>query len=241
MRIFSNPSPNFDNRPKSADINLLIFHYTGMQSASDARRRLCDSSASVSAHYLIDEDGIIEQLVDEEKRAWHAGISCWQGISVLNNHSIGVELVNPGHEWGYRPFTAQQMDALLWLSKEIIKRHCILKRHILGHSDIAPNRKEDPGELFNWEWLAGHGVGLWPTPKKTFFSVKLVPEMESDAVKELQMQLSEYGYHIRKDGYYGLKTAQVVIAFRRHFLQDHIVDYWDQTAQQRLSGLLALL
>ena len=154
------PSPNFNPRPAPADI--LLLHYTGMPSAEAALARLTDPAAQVSCHWLIDEDGTVHRLVAEDMRAWHAGQSFWAGERDINGRSIGIELVNPGHEWGYRPFPAKQMTALAALAAGILERHAIPAARVLGHSDVAPARKQDPGELFDWAWLAGRGVGLWP-------------------------------------------------------------------------------
>ena len=154
------PSPNFDARTTPVDI--LLLHYTGMQSAGAALDRLCDPAAKVSCHWLIDEDGTVHRLVDEGMRAWHAGQSFWAGVRDINSRSIGIELVNPGHEWGYRPFPPAQMAALADLAAGILARHPIPAQRVLGHSDVAPTRKQDPGELFDWAWLAQRGIGLWP-------------------------------------------------------------------------------
>ena len=155
-------SPNFDDRPDGAPIDTLVLHYTGMETADAALDRLCDQTAKVSAHYVIDEDGTVCRLVAEQARAWHAGKSFWRGVSGLNACSIGIELVNPGHEFGYRPFPDVQMAALISLGHDILSRHPISPRNVVGHSDIAPARKEDPGELFDWKQLAAAGIGLWP-------------------------------------------------------------------------------
>src|SRR5262249_42163258 len=143
-------------------IDMLVLHYTGMQSAAAAIDRLCDPAAKVSAHYLIEEDGTAWRLVDETRRAFHAGVSFWQGTTDVNSASIGIELVNPGHEWGYRPFPDAQMQTLETLAQEILRRHAIPPDRVVGHSDVAPARKQDPGELFDWRRLADAGIGLWP-------------------------------------------------------------------------------
>ena len=145
---------------------MLVIHYTGMRSAAEAIERLCDPAAKVSAHYLIDEDGSVVTLVPEALRAWHAGVSWWQGRANLNDVTVGIELVNPGHEWGYRPFPALQMAALIELSLGIVRRCSIPSELVLGHSDIAPGRKVDPGELFDWPLLAAAGLGCWPVGAK---------------------------------------------------------------------------
>ncbi len=160
-------SPNHDSRgdpPNMRAINMVVLHYTGMQSAAAALDRLCDPAARVSAHYLVEEDGALWRLVPEARRAFHAGVSCWQGEQDLNFVSIGIEIVNPGHEWGYRPFPEPQMAAVEALCRDILSRHRIPPFRIVGHSDIAPDRKSDPGELFDWPRLALAGIGLWPPP-----------------------------------------------------------------------------
>lgn len=157
------PSPNYDNRPAGGIIDMVILHYTGMIDAASALARLTDPNSQVSAHYTIDEDGTLYHHVPEEKRAWHAGVAFWAGDRAINARSIGIELVNPGHEFGYRAFPTRQIDRLQRLLGEICQRHPIPRHHILGHSDVAPHRKEDPGELFPWHILAQSGFGLWPS------------------------------------------------------------------------------
>lgn len=159
------PSPNHGDRgepPHMRPINMLVLHYTGMQSAEAAIERLCDPAARVSAHYVVEEDGTLWLLVPEQRRAFHAGISCWEGESDLNYVSIGIEIVNPGHEWGYRPFPEAQMAVVERLCRDLIARYRIPATRVVGHSDIAPDRKSDPGELFDWPRLARTGIGLWP-------------------------------------------------------------------------------
>ncbi|MDR3423524.1 MAG: N-acetylmuramoyl-L-alanine amidase [Alphaproteobacteria bacterium] len=159
------PSPNFDNRAFGVALDYIVLHYTGMNDAASAQARLCDPAARVSAHYLIEENGDLTQLVDETRRAWHAGQSFWRGATDLNSASIGIELINPGHEFGYRPFPEPQLEALKKLLREIIARHHMNPATaLLAHSDIAPTRKQDPGELFPWQDLAQEGFGLWPAP-----------------------------------------------------------------------------
>jgi len=167
LDIRERPSPNHDSRgepPHVRPINMLVLHYTGMPSAAAALDRLCDPAARVSAHYMVEEDGVVWRLVPEARRAFHAGVSFWQGERDLNFVSIGVEIVNPGHEWGYRPFPPTQMAAVERLCRDILSRHRIPPYRVVGHSDIAPDRKADPGELFDWPRLARAGIGLWPLP-----------------------------------------------------------------------------
>ncbi|MGF1608799.1 MAG: N-acetylmuramoyl-L-alanine amidase, partial [Kiloniellales bacterium] len=150
LQFIERPSPNHDARPNGRAIDMLLLHYTGMQTAEIALTRMCDAAAEVSAHYCIDEDGTTYRLVPEAHRAWHAGDSAWAGEARVNACSIGVELVNPGHQWGYRPFPEPQMTALIALAQDILARHAIPRARVLGHSDVSPLRKEDPGELFDW-------------------------------------------------------------------------------------------
>ena len=202
----SMPSPNFDARATDMQIDILVIHYTGMTDAGAALDRLCDPAAKVSAHYLIDEDGQIIQLVDEHDRAWHAGVSAWRGETDVNNRSIGIELVNPGHEFGYRPFPEAQMAALEAMAHGILRRHPIPARNVVGHSDVAPGRKQDPGELFDWQRLAAVGVGLWPGHGR--------PE-EEDANHSLAILLEQYGYSTED-------LTAAIRAFQRHFRAERI-------------------
>jgi len=196
-------SPNFDDRPVDVPVDMLVLHYTGMPSAVDAMERLCDPAAKVSAHYIIDTDGAVTALVDEEKRAWHAGVSSWRGQTDVNARSIGIELVNPGHEFGYMPFPEQQITALIELAKDVLARHAIEPRNVVGHADVAPRRKCDPGELFDWRRLAATGVGLWPT------AFAAHDPGEADPAK-LKAMLAAYGYEVED-------LAATLTAFQRHF------------------------
>jgi N-acetylmuramoyl-L-alanine amidase len=158
------PSPNHAPRGEPPRIDMLVLHYTGMKSAEEAIERLRDPSTRVSAHYVIEEDGTIWRLVPEARRAFHAGLSCWAGESDLNDVSIGIEIVNPGHEWGYRSFPPEQMAAVERLCRDLVSRYSIPPHRVVGHSDVAPGRKSDPGELFDWSRLARGGIGIWPKP-----------------------------------------------------------------------------
>jgi N-acetylmuramoyl-L-alanine amidase len=201
-------SPNHDARPSGQPVDILLLHYTGMQGAQAAIDRLVDPTAKVSAHYLIEEDGTAWRLVAEERRAWHAGVSYWAGARDINARSIGIELVNPGHEFGYRPFPPAQMDSLEALAREILARHPIPAARVLGHSDVAPQRKADPGELFDWAGLARHGIGLWP---------RAMAKPRSWSVAEFQAGLGRYGYEVPDHGRPDEATKAVLIAFQRHF------------------------
>lgn len=156
--MIQHPSPNYNARKNGAKPSLIILHYTGMPSAQGALDRMCDPAAEVSAHYMIDKDGTLYQLVAEDKRAWHAGVSFWKGEADINSHSIGIELVNGGHEIGYEPFPAAQIDALMRLLPQIMQRHGIKPEGVIGHSDIAPERKLDPGPTFPWDKLKHAGL-----------------------------------------------------------------------------------
>ena len=180
------PSPNWNER--ELPVSMVVLHYTGMQTADEALARLCDPAAKVSAHYLIDEDGTVTSLVPEEKRAWHAGNSYWRGITDVNSASVGIELANPGHEWGYRPFPEAQMEALLPLLANIMDRHDIPRGNVVGHSDVAPARKLDPGELFDWERLARLRLAL-PIPKPKIWLVY-------DNPGAFYLALERFGYDI---------------------------------------------
>jgi N-acetylmuramoyl-L-alanine amidase len=215
------PSPNHDSREgQGADI--LLLHYTGMKTGAEAIARLCDPAAKVSAHYVIEEDGRVFHLVSEDRRAWHAGVSTWHGIGNVNARSIGIEIVNPGHEWGYRPFPAAQMAAVMELARGILARHAIPARNVIGHSDVAPIRKEDPGELFDWQGLAKAGIGLWPEPK---------PVRWSDA--EFVANLARYGYDVTE-------PAAAARAFCRHFRPAKLSDAPDDEMAALLNGLLMI-
>jgi N-acetylmuramoyl-L-alanine amidase len=213
------PSPNHDERAPGHRTELLIVHYTGMPSAEGARARLCDPAAKVSSHYLIDESGTVFRLVPEDRRAWHAGAGGWCGREDVNSRSIGIELANPGHEHGYRPFPPAQMAAFAALARGILARHPIPAHGVLGHSDVAPTRKSDPGELFDWRGLAADGIGLWPdlAARPAPGAIRLMLGATGDEVRALQQKLAAYGYRIAIDGLFGSMTAQVLTAFQRHF------------------------
>ncbi len=217
-------SPNFDERPKGGPIGMLVLHYTGMESAAAALARLTDPHARVSAHYLIDEDGSTVRLVDEQCRAWHAGVSFWRGATDINARSVGIELVNPGHEFGYRAFPRPQIDALVRLAGDILARWPIPPRNVVGHADVAPRRKLDPGELFDWPLLARAGIGVWPGEAEECV-------LEEDAVRAM---LAEIGY----------ETANLFAtlkAFQRHFRPERVNGRIDWQTARRARGLCTLL
>lgn len=220
------PSPNHDAR--DAPVDMLVLHYTGMKRADEALARLCDPAAKVSAHYTIDRDGSVYAHVPEERRAWHAGASHWAGRSGVNGCSIGIELVNPGHEFGYVPFTDDQITSLIELAQGILSRHAIPARRVLGHSDVAPARKTDPGELFPWKHLAERGIGLWPAAQGA-----KAPEQNDFAAA-----LGRFGYGVPPQ--VDVPLEAVIKAFQRHFRPSCIDGVADDECRAVLAGLLAL-
>lgn len=241
MRIIERPSPNHAARKGDAPVDILLLHYTGMISREHALARLCDPAAAVSAHYLIDTHGLVYRLVAEDRRAWHAGVGFWRGARDINSRAIGIELVNPGHEFGYRPFPQAQMAALADLATGIIARHrAITPDRVLGHSDTAPARKIDPGEKFDWAWLAEHGVGLWPRLRReepaTDTSLSLA---ETENIAKMQSLLAEFGYEVPQSGIFGVATRAAIAAFQRHFRPWQIDGLPDSDTRARLEDLLA--
>jgi N-acetylmuramoyl-L-alanine amidase len=225
------PSPNFDSRG-GCPVSMLVLHYTGMQTPQAAFERLRDPASRVSAHYLVDEQGGVFRLVAEASRAWHAGVSCWRGERQVNHASIGIELINPGHEWGYRPFPPAQMDALIALCKDILTRHAIAPRDVVAHSDVAPARKEDPGEWFDWRRLAAEGIGLWPGELSA--SGCQLSASEAESRKLTADSLSLYGYDTAD-------LPKAILAFQRHFRPESLTGQWDADCENRLAALLRML
>jgi N-acetylmuramoyl-L-alanine amidase len=219
--IVDSPSPNFDER--ALPVTMLVLHYTGMPDAAGAIARLKDPAAKVSAHYLVAEDGQILRLVAEDKRAWHAGRSWWRGVTDINSASIGIEIVNPGHEFGYRPFPEEQIDALIPLVADIVERHAITRGNVVGHSDIAPARKQDPGELFPWHRLARLRLAL-PRPTKNLMD----PRWTDGG---FLLALERFGYDVR-DG------QAAVTAFQRRFRPELVDGAIDGECRAILLGLL---
>jgi N-acetylmuramoyl-L-alanine amidase len=229
------PSPNFDAR--SAPPDMVVLHYTGMISGGAALARLRDPQAKVSAHYLVEEDGRIFALAPEGRRAWHAGVSFWKGERDINAVSIGVELVNPGHEWGYRPFPEAQITALSELLDDIRSRWTIPDSRILGHSDVAPARKQDPGELFPWARLAKAGHGLWVEPPASP-GAPLGRGDQGTGVFALQAGFTRLGYDCPPSGDYDDDTATIVAAFQRHWRPARVDGVADGETRARLVQLL---
>ena len=221
MELIERTSPNFDER--ALPVSMIVLHYTGMPDAEGALDRLTSPEAKVSAHYCVDEDGKLYQLVDESMRAWHAGKARWRGVTDVNSASVGIEIVNPGHEFGYRPFPDEQIAALIPLIASIKERHAISRGNIVGHSDVAPARKEDPGELFPWEALARRRLAL-PSPKRD-----LIDPFWTDA--GFLLALERFGYDVTD-------PMKAVIAFQRRFRPDLIDGMVDGECRAKLLALL---
>ena len=221
ISMIDTPSPNFDQR--MLPVSMLVLHYTGMPDAAGAIARLTDPEAKVSAHYLIAEDGQIVRMVDEANRAWHAGKSHWRGITDVNSASIGIEIVNPGHEFGYRPFPEQQIDALVPLVAEIVQRHDIAPANVVGHSDVAPARKQDPGELFPWHILAKRRLAL-ARPTRNLMD----PPWTDGG---FMLALERFGYDIAD-------APAAVVAFQRRFRPETIDGEIDGETRAILLSLL---
>ena len=237
MSPIAAPSPNFDARTAPPD--MIVLHYTGMPTGDAALAKMCDPAAKVAAHYMVEEDGRVFALVDEARRAWHAGVSFWQGHRDINAISVGVEIVNPGHEFGYRPFPDAQIDAVIDLVADIRTRWDIPDERILGHSDVAPSRKEDPGELFPWRRLAEAGHGIWTEPAPAP-GMALVSGDEGPGVFALQAGLTKLGYDCITSGTYDAATATIVTAFQRHWVQNRFDGAADGATRARLMALLRL-
>jgi N-acetylmuramoyl-L-alanine amidase len=220
MQLRQRPSPNHNERLRP--LSMLVLHYTGMPTAAAALDRLCDPAAEVSAHYVVEEDGSVWSLVPEERRAWHAGLSFWRGETDVNSASIGIEIVNPGHEFGYRPFPEPQMAALEALTRGVVGRHGIAPWNVVGHSDVAPRRKEDPGELFDWPRLARSGVGLWPE--------RAAPTPSADP----RADLARIGYETED-------LQATVTAFQRRFRPSRVDGLLDTATRTIIAAAAALV
>ena len=239
LRINELPSANLGPRKSlagDARVRHIVMHYTGMTSCQKALDRLCDPKAEVSAHYVVDEDGTIHRMVAEDMRAWHAGVSFWHGLRDLNSTSVGIEIVNPGHDYGYRAFPDVQIEAVTELAGDIMQRHGIAPCDVLGHSDVAPGRKVDPGELFPWQALAAHGIGLWPEETVTLpghpdmtgalrrlseigYAVPLTPELGNDILKP------------------GSAVTDVITAFQGHYRQGKVDGLLDNETATRIAAV----
>jgi N-acetylmuramoyl-L-alanine amidase len=232
-------SPNHDERKDGAP-DMILLHYTGMPTGQAALERLTTAASKVSAHYVVFEDGRIVQCVPEAMRAWHAGISFWAGDGDINSRSIGIEIVNPGHEFGYPDYPLRQIAAVIALCKTILtRRGPISADRILGHSDVAPARKQDPGEKFPWALLNDSGVGHWVRPAPLdLIGTTLRPGDRGEAVTRLQRSFKSYGYGVTDSGTYDDLTRDVVTAFQRHFRQERVDGIADPSTQLTLRALI---
>ncbi|MGH6683500.1 MAG: peptidoglycan recognition protein family protein [Pseudolabrys sp.] len=233
-------SPNHDGRRQGRVPDMILLHYTGMQSGEAALTWLCTAESKVSSHYVVFEDGRIVQCVPEESRAWHAGVSSWAGETDINSCSIGIEIVNPGHEFGYRNYPLRQIAAVISLCRSILtRRGPINSGRILAHSDVAPGRKQDPGEKFPWELLSESNIGHWVRPAPlNLDGAALRPGERGDAVMRLQRALRGYGYGIEETGDYDDATSEVITAFQRHFRQARVDGIADASTLLTLRALM---
>lgn len=242
ISFVASPSPNWNERPAwpgtdAPLIDTIVLHYTGMQTAAAALERLCAPESKVSAHFLIEEDGTIHQLVEPRKRAWHAGISFWQGRSGLNDTSIGIEIVNPGHEFGYRRFPDGQIASLTGLLAVLKDEFNIPEQRFVGHSDIAPDRKQDPGELFPWQQLAAHGFGIWADCERNNGTILAKKGMVSVEIASLNMSLRNIGYSVEVGDEFSQATCDALIAFQRHWRPEKVTGDLDQGTQAVLTNI----
>ena len=235
------PSANFGERNKGRMPDMILLHYTGMPDANGAIAQLCAAGTDVSAHYIVLEDGRIIQCVPESKRAWHAGASVWAGEEDINSCSIGIEIVNRGHDWGYPEFPLRQIAAVIALCRGIILRRNVPSHRVLAHSDVAPSRKKDPGEKFPWHSMANSGVGHWVQPAPIVRSDALKIGTVSDGVRDLQLALARYGYGVPVNGRFDTATLDVVTAFQRHFRPARVDGVADHSTLATLQSLLASL
>jgi N-acetylmuramoyl-L-alanine amidase len=234
------PSPNHGERRNGAAPDMIVLHYTGMPDDQAAIRQLCTPAAEVSAHYVVLPDGCIIQLVAESRRAWHAGAASWAGATDINSCSIGIEIANPGHDHGYPDFPRRQIAAVTALCRSILTRHQVPADRILAHSDIAPARKQDPGEKFPWKVLADSGVGLWvkPAPLDAAGSIFVLGETDP-AIEEAQRLLARFGYDVTATGYLDSTTRDALAAFQRHFRPARVDGIIDPSTVATLERLLA--
>ncbi|MFV0369481.1 MAG: N-acetylmuramoyl-L-alanine amidase [Hyphomicrobiaceae bacterium] len=235
------PALNTEPRRPGFQPDLLLLHYTGMASVKKAIDWLACEESKVSCHYVIAEDGTITQMVAEEMRAWHAGLSYWDGATDINSCSIGIEIHNPGHQNGYPEFPQAQMDAVMRLSTDIVKRHRIAKGRVLAHSDVAPHRKVDPGEKFDWKLLAQSGVGRWVAPEPICKGDWVIEtDTSCDEVAEAQALLMRYGYGVEQTGVLDVQTAFVLRAFQLHWRPACIDSRLDSSTFETLKKLVAV-
>jgi N-acetylmuramoyl-L-alanine amidase len=235
------PSANYGDRAKGRLPDMIVLHYTGMPDVEGAITQLCNAGTDVSAHYIVLEDGRIVQSVPEARRAWHAGVASWSSEDDINSCSIGVEIVNRGHDWGYPDFPSRQIAAVTALCRGIMLRRGVPTHRVLGHSDVAPARKKDPGEKFPWHSLANSGVGHWVQPAAIVRGETLKLGSIGDDVRDLQQALARYGYGLPTTGKYDGLTMEVVAAFQRHFRPARVDGIADRSTFTTLHSLLSSL
>lgn len=232
-------SPNYGERRTALRPDMLLLHYTGMENSEAALRRLSESGSEVSSHYLVFEDGRIVQLVPEAARAWHAGVACWAGETDINSRSIGIEIANPGHDYGYPDFPRPQIKAVIALCHDIVTRHAIRPDRVLAHSDVAPARKRDPGERFPWRELHRAGVGHWVRPAGIARGKIFQRGDDGGETGAWQKKLAVYGYAVPATGVFDEATEQAVAAFQRHFRPSQVDGALDASTRNTLNKLLA--
>jgi N-acetylmuramoyl-L-alanine amidase len=233
------PAANVEDRRDGRAPDILLLHYTGMRSASKAVEWLARADSKVSCHYVIDEFGAITQLVPEARRAWHAGVSCWQGETDINSASIGFEIHNPGHDMGYPDFADAQIDSVIKLGLDIVGRWNIAPERVLAHSDVAPQRKIDPGEKFPWQQLAQAGLGAWVSASPPPIDGPVLSLGQSGgSVHAAQVLLARYGYDVVPNGTFGHRTFEVVRAFQRHFRPARVDGRLDLSTLSTLEQLI---
>ena len=232
-------SPNFGPRAVGAAVDMIVLHYTGMPEAEAALKWLCDPKSQVSCHYFVFEDGRVARLVDEEQRAWHAGAAFWAGERDINSRSIGIEIANPGHAFGYREFPNAQIEAVIRLCRDLVARFRVPAERILAHSDVAPGRKQDPGELFPWDRLAAEGIGHWVRPAPVAPGTVLQLGDRGPAVSALKAQFERYGYGADRSDVFDTDLEAVVTAFQRHFRPGRVDGVADPSTLATLSRLLS--
>ncbi|MGP8121136.1 MAG: N-acetylmuramoyl-L-alanine amidase [Xanthobacteraceae bacterium] len=235
------PSANYGDRRNNRVPDMIVLHYTGMADAEGALTRLCKAGTEVSAHYVVLEDGRIVQCVREAQRAWHAGTASWGGEADINSCSIGVEIVNGGHDWGYPDFPPRQIAAVIALCRGIMLRRAVARVRVLAHSDVAPQRKKDPGEKFPWRLLANSGVGHWVRPALITRGAVLTLGSGGPEVLALQEKLVFYGYGAPRNGQYDAATMEIVTAFQRHFRPERVDGVADASTLETLDELIASL
>ena len=247
------PSPNFGERRSGVAPDMILLHYTGAPGCDESLRKawlrdpggqalawLADPQSNVSAHYLVHEDGRIVQLVSEACRAWHAGVASWHGVTDINSRSIGIEIVNLGHEAGLPEFTQAQIAAVIALCKSVTERHEIAPERVLAHSDVAPGRKVDPGERFPWDSLAREGVGFWrPEAEATAGARAFCEGDEGQPVRAMQAMFAFYGYGVQITGVFDAQTRAVVEAFQRHWRRSRVDGIADASTLATLRDLIA--